>query len=579
MKKLNKCLATLIGMSLVIGMMGTLAFAGKKDLTPYEFLQLSPQEKVKYKTIILRWPSWLGGDGVASRAKEKEWKKFDEVYVSGDTKMPIEWYSKALFMLTHPKVKIEPGFLSWYPKEMMPAIAAGTASCITPLDRQGGPWGWKEMGLLADITDLVKDWDQAKYLMSSKARKNFWQIAWIDGRCYGVPLSGACIVAIAYRRDLCKEVGIFNEKGEPGPSWNWTWEDFRNIARKLTNVKKKRWGISIHGPVHTLQLHWPSMVVSALGMTEQYVLAIPDKSGEHTWKFEVIPPLVKAHQFLQDMRWKDKSLLFDIGAKLWHPLRKDFMSGRAAMALEIALTNNGNEVSPFNSKRKFSEDIGLIPIPCSFSSKEKGIRAGAGDFSLWGFTSNLDKEELKAAFEYFDWICCGRGKTLALERIADLYPLIGKEKRLCSVRDLPEFYIYKVRDIPPHLPRPVDLVGEKSMEEWRALSEVNNIRLEQPYPSAYGLRYNILCMPYKSYPYLQAAYQTIMTNPNADVRTELERVAAQINKECFDFKIKDDKEKFKEYYTAMAEYVKEYYPDFYQSENFKEMWEKYYKVW
>jgi len=579
MKKLNKCLATLIGMSLVIGMMETLAFAGKKDLTPYEFTQLSPQEKVKYKTITIRFPSWLGGGDVSDIAREKEWKRFDEAYVSGDLKMPSNWYSKALFMLTHPKVKIESGILSWYWEEMMPAIAAGTASAIMPITWGGGPEVWLEKGLIADITDLVKDWDQTPYIMEHWG--GYWKIGWLNGRCYNVPKGSAWYGAVVYRKDWFKEAGIFDEKGKPGVSWNWTWEDLREIAKKLTNKKKKHWGTSLCGVCPEMTTHIPTLVAASLGLIDNFQLVVPDRSGKYTWRFEAVPPIVKAYQYFQNMRWKDESLLFSPTARLWDPYNKDFMAGRIGLVLMIGTPENkGLTPSPFHPEHKYSEDVGIAPQPTSFSSRELGFFSMQADVDTWGFSAGLSKEELKAAFEYWDWISCGRGKTLELERAADLYPLIGKQTTVFYSINSPLFFAYKIRKVPRGLPTMEEMFGKEYAELVIPLREKYvTVAAKRPSPSDYGLKINMRAIPPSLFQYVQAAYQRIMSDANADVKTELEKVAPQINKECWNYKIKGDKEKFEKYYTAVADYLKEYAPEFYQSKKFKEMWEKYYKVW
>lgn len=84
---------------------------------------------------------------------------------------------------------------------------------------------------IMDLTDKVQDPNFNWNDFSQGAR----EAATVDGHVYGIP---ALIdnLAIVYNKDLFQQAGI------APPTANWTWSDFENAAKALTDPSKKQYG-------------------------------------------------------------------------------------------------------------------------------------------------------------------------------------------------------------------------------------------------------------------------------------------------------------------------------------------------
>src|SRR5947207_1991945 len=118
----------------------------------------------------------------------------------------------------------------------------------------------------------------------------------VDGRRYTIAGPELSALVIRYRKDWFREAGIRNEKGEPGPPAHWTWEDFRQIAKKITDPKRGRFGFAgqmndfLYNNAHDINLF------------------IPDPTGQHTWVFnDRDPKLIQSLQAAREMYNVDKS--------------------------------------------------------------------------------------------------------------------------------------------------------------------------------------------------------------------------------------------------------------------------------
>jgi len=254
----------------------------------------------------------------------------------------------------------------------------------------------------------------------------------------------------------------------------------------------------------------------------------------------------------------------------WDPLRKDFYGGRVGIVrTSIALTfDRAMKPSPFNPDHTFEQDIGNAPFPVG---EKTGLKPNTLCTTLIGFSAGLSKEQLKLAFEWYDWSKCGRGATLWLTEVKDKIRLLGKEAY--PARALGG-YVYKIREFPPGFPKAEDMIPKEFLDLF-AKEKMTPLK---PRPQQFGLKYNIYAMPSEELPYIQALNQKIVSEENLDIKAELEKIADSVNKEALNYKIKGDKEKFQRYYAAVEKFFKENYPTFYESDMFKEIWEKYYKV-
>ena len=514
---IRKQLVSILGsICLLLGVVISFALAAETALTPKEFWDLSKEEKLKSRTVVVRAGWWD-----TAFYNRKTLPEFADRILTCDLTTPINWYSLALFYLEHPNVRFEVGVTTADPAVLMAALAARTATAPVPIMCGGGPPAWVELGAVADITELVKDWDQVKYLEEFAP----WKMCWVDGRCYAVPSGSIEVYMVSFRKDWFKEAGIFNEAGEPAPEDDWTYTDFRKIAVKLTDVKKKRWGMGYTAVEFGGMDQWAHIMASSFGVLEPWGYLIPDPSGECTWRFGVTPQLVETYQYLHDLRWKYQCMLSDVASDFpWDPVSKDFYGGRIGMVRDSTSNRYPQLVgkpSPFNIDHAAEEDIGFINMP---TGDKTGLVPNLVCTNILGFPAYLSEEELKLAFEFFDWNVAGRGKTLYLIGMADKFRLLGPVAY--PVREL-GLKAYKPRgEIPSGLPLPEEIIPAN----WLEVQRKGVIVPIKPQPENFGLKVGVWSMPPEELPYLQAFQQMMIAEKDFDIEKELEKLAVQVNK-------------------------------------------------
>jgi multiple sugar transport system substrate-binding protein len=163
---------------------------------------------------------------------------------------------------------------------------------------------------IMDLTDRVQEsdfnWDD--FIEGARAAST------VDGRVMGIP---ALIdnLAIVYNKDLFDQAGI-----DP-PSADWTWDDFRNAAKALTDPAKKQFGLGfpVDGTEDTVW-HYDAMLWEAGGdilNSDNTQAAFNSDAG------------VTALQTLTDMAVTDKSVFLD--QKNVGQIDTLFNSGKIAM--------------------------------------------------------------------------------------------------------------------------------------------------------------------------------------------------------------------------------------------------------
>jgi len=553
-RKLIKPLVISLIVSLVIGLTASFGFAAKKELTPFEFQRLTEKEKKEYKQLVLKIPHDLSGTIWRFPMQKGVWDSQLEAIIHSNLQQARAVMLLSLFEAAHPKVRIVVDCAS-YP-DIATAIIGGEAPAYYGFSRDR-----IEDGIYADITDLVRDWDRAKSFSMS-----WWAEAWKNGRCYGVPLETFTFEgeAIECRTDWFKEAGIFNKFGEPLPEDNWTFSDFREIAKKLTDPKKNRWGFTCSPTIG-----FRSTVNLGYEIANAIPLYIPDKSGKYTWRFNPDPKYTKYLQLLADMNFKDKSILWSAD-KAFVP-ETEFRNSRAAMHQYDIRTHivKGNRYS-IKPTVPFKDLTGVALLP----QGPYGLRSNKiMVHGLKGLNPTLSKEELEMALEWIDWVGWGAGRRFLIKTGWDIMEALGEKGFDPSIWMIRSFNILPEGTVPPD----VFKLFEKMLFTPRDKRKLILSReMAQP-PSLY--EYDLDRIESKSYSdAMTALFTAVLSDPNCDYQAELNKAADFINKTCWNYKIKDDKEKFKRYYTALGDYYRKNYPEFYEKE-WPKLLENYYKVW
>jgi len=572
-KRLFKGISIGMGILLTGVLMGSFALGAKEELTPSQWLGLAPKDRVKYKTIEVvtfhdHFATWLCED----KLDITPFEKFSDYALSVDPGTPYEWYIRQLFSLSHPKVKVIYKEVPLYNPEalqvMMADLAAGTALSVYPTIWGTSPSLMIEKGLARDITDYVNKWDQTPYLMEHFPK--LWGPCWKDGRCYGIPHNGPGVGGIQFRKDWFRKAGIFNEKGEPRPSDDWTWSDLREIAKKLTDPKAKKWGFGYRqvdpgGAISAAAFAFGVPLNRGAAGTG-YPWVIPDKTGKYTWQLTNQPQLKKALKFFQEMRWKDNSLF--VGPPSKAGIGGDFAAGRLGMLYGSHLEGAWFfdpvfHPYKYDPKIRSEEIVGFALEPTG----PYGIRNKMMYDGHYFFNPTLSKEEMDATW---DWVMFACRYNKDLEFLC---------RYLIDTKGIGQWHngLYWVANHltkftpPPEVQKMInDLIPQ---EEYATYKKVKALP-EEPIPWTYGLE-----IKPGAAEYIHGMIQEILGSADADVDALLAKTAKDLQSKVLNYKIKDDKKKFKAYYTALDEWYKKYYPKWYKSQEYKETFEKYYKVW
>jgi len=317
--KLRKYVATITLAVLGIGVLATAAFSQLLVGPPvYEFKQVKWEER---DIIIKVRGTW---HNVRENEDIKKW------YETNNLWGPRLAYANVWFHLTHPRVKVVG--IDWdmggadAGQRLMAGLASGNAPAKYPFRIMGNLPSCVEMGVIADITDIVLErYSQWWEAMPEYIRAN----CTYQGRIWGLPKPQSSNYPgdiVRYRKDWYKEAGIFNAAGEPGPNYKWTWDDFRDIAKKLTDPKKNRWGIALEA--RNAGRNTFERICQTFGVP----VLIPDKSGKYTWRagFDTPETVNTAFKLYHDLVFEDKSALGSVEYD-WIGCRNEYRAHRVGM--------------------------------------------------------------------------------------------------------------------------------------------------------------------------------------------------------------------------------------------------------
>ncbi|MCD6231630.1 extracellular solute-binding protein [Candidatus Aerophobetes bacterium] len=579
-KKLTGYLAALAGVLLIMLIAGGFALAAEKEeLTPLEWSQLKWQDRLKEKKIVIRVKRFGGREWMEDKSLPSDVRNLRERIHTGDVNTFWECYNISLFETAYPEVYVK--YVSYNPwsreatANLMAKMAAGNAPCAYCILIPGEAMG---AGLCADITDLVTEEWQNLHL-KKELIPFFKEYYWLGGRCYGIPLTALKIANLCYRKDYFKEAGIFNKKGEPGPPENWTWQDFRIIAKKLSDPKKQRWGAA-YNTKDTVMSNYDYITLYAVthgwpisGVDRIVPWVLPDKTGKYTYKFDYIKPIAEAVKFFNEMRWEDNSLLVgrDVGS--------EFDAGRSATKFGGWVTDHFFNDCIFKPHKyspvKETKDIlGIVSPPTS----EYGIQPNGCYADPVMFDATLDKEHLKAAFNWATWGLYGIGfQSLAIR---------DSQLQSVGVTNIGGYTLFKCLSSPYNLEVPyittkvIDNIRKNFPEVMKRFEEMVKKGTSLPVflsPKDYGLDFKNISAVHEEENMLRS-YLLTKKNISMDaIKEEMEKAADKINRKMLNYKVKGDREKWEAYFKAMDKFYKENYPKFYGTKDYEENFLNYFK--
>jgi multiple sugar transport system substrate-binding protein len=199
----------------------------------------------------------------------------------------------AEFNSSHPKIHVSVLQVNndYSLQKVLTAVRGGTPPDISYLYGSWSP-NIAKIPSVVDLSSVVKQ--------PSVQWNDFWQgeqqVATVNGKVIGIP---ALVdnLAIVYNTKLFQQAGL-----QP-PTPNWTWDNFRAAAKKLTDPAAKRYGWSIPADASEDTVwHWEAMLWEAGGSI---------LNGDNTKAAFDSPQGLRATTLLKEMAVDDKSLFVD----------------------------------------------------------------------------------------------------------------------------------------------------------------------------------------------------------------------------------------------------------------------------
>ena len=283
------------------------------------------------------------------------------------TTTPYLIAQKEAFEASHPGVTIEyvdAGTGNEYEVKVNTLLSGGDTSDVIMLKENDQVVKWQSQGFAAPLTDYIADYDMSGFV---GIEKNYA----IDGVQYGIPFRSDFWV-LFYNKDLFEAAGV------DLPTNDMTWDQYAELAKKMTDKEKDIYGTHYHT--------WLSTVANWAVCDGKYTLA--DGTYDNLLYF------YKLYQDLEDygacMTYAD---LKASGLKY----AAAFENGNVAM-LPMGywlVSTLINDIKAGNA----SLNWGIVAVPHA-----DGVAAGSSFGNMTGAMINAKSEQKDLAWEYISWL-------------------------------------------------------------------------------------------------------------------------------------------------------------------------------
>lgn len=301
-----------------------------------------------------------------------------------------------VFMAEHPEIKLEYMNEPWneYFTKMQTLWASGDATAIPDILFLWPTPRYAAEGVLENLDPYIE--------ASGYDLGDYWpallESASYDGSVYGLPRD-ISVEALYYNKD------IFDEAGVAYPTDDWTWDDLRAAAEKLSVVEDSgrvaRYALAMEGGKFQL---W-------IGQNNGAIL---DDVRNPSKCMMAEPAAVEAIQFFADMM-NDNLAMRDANINEAGGDAAVFQSGQAAMIIQ-----NSSRVSAFN-QAGLNYDVAPVPIP------EGGQRAAAAGGAAWVMSSASDNKD--AAWTFLSWLQSEEGGQRLYTESGEIFPALQSTAR------------------------------------------------------------------------------------------------------------------------------------------------------
>ena len=312
----------------------------------------------------------------------------------------------AEYHAAHPNVTIKTSAGAPTTDDLLTKLSAGFAGGSYPdISYAFGNWAGDlaASGKTQDLTDFVADPSFAWTEMPAAART----VATSEGKVIGVP-------ALVDNLALIYNKKLFDAAGQAYPTDDWTWEQFREAAKKLTDPATGTYGTaySVSGSEDTTWHLWPLLWQNGGKILDGTKPAFNSDAG------------VAALETLRAIAVDDKSMYLDQTDEKYGPL---FNSGRVAMMIS----------GPWSlldiTTAKLDYGVALLP-------GVNGDHQTVSGPDLWVLFDHSDANRAGASRDFIKWLTSAEIDAKWNLKVGNL-PLRSTEK------DSPEFAAY-VKEYP-----------------------------------------------------------------------------------------------------------------------------------
>lgn len=492
----------------------------------------------------------------AANLKTAGWpfvEKYSEEQIAGDPGFKVYNDLLQAWLDKNPGVTVERiEFNIWDQQTLLTGLAGGTAptafhTTVLGSYNMAGTRAAFAQELAADVTEYYNTLGiDSKIAPYVKAQMGKWVL---DGKTYALPTVFNPGVGIMYRKDF------FTEAGVAEPTATWTWNDLKDIAKKLTTADRKgialqRWAIS-----WWLQSEGISQN-PALGITT----VVPDAASGWNWKYDFTTSadrIAAAINGFREMVFTDQSVFFDT-ANDDNAVFSAILDGRVAMAplhpgfLRRVGAGSPDQVAKDLGK-SFTDVWGWIQHPRGNSG---GMGVTVPFLDAISYSPDATPAELKAAVGLYEYFYLGEAyekqqvalweTTQDLKRVWGEYPTITGKTSFEGIPGTPaEAW---GADVITNLESAANIAYPP--EDWAFFPAQKN---PSPTLVAFG----------------DFTSRMSVEPEIGDIATELKAVEDSVNGEiaAFESSVSDAEftEAARSYYAAQEEYLKANAPDFYNN--------------
>ncbi|MGX9349261.1 ABC transporter substrate-binding protein [Microbacterium sp. KNMS] len=330
----HRMAATLLGAGLIVGMAG--CSGGTQGNTGSTGEYKAPESDIKAELTVSNWGN-PGDEDLYDEAIARFNEKYPNVKVTHNFTQVTVW--------------------SDYINKILTSIAAGDAPDVINLATEGVEFALSK-DLFLPLSNYVDQDDDVQSLIADidpKLIEGFTK----DGETYLMPNNWNTMV-LYYNKSM------FDAAGIERPGDDWTWDDFREISKKLTagSGSAKTYGFAFQ----TYAFAYMPWLYSNGGSTASADLSEPALDS---------PEVIESVQFLQDLVMKDRVAPDPSGSDA----NQLFQAGKVGMTAAPA------SISAILANDSPDLDYGILPMP---QKTEKKTVYGAAGFAIYKQSPNQD---------------------------------------------------------------------------------------------------------------------------------------------------------------------------------------------